>query len=53
MRDGLGYVHNPLHFLAVLVGAGAIPSCDTSGKDASYGASVKVGESLGRHAEFP
>ena len=45
LRDGLGYIHNPLQFLAVLVRAGAIPSCDTSGKGAFYGASVKVDES--------
>ena len=44
LRDGLGFAHNPLQFLAVLVRTGAIPSCDTSRKNAYYGASVKVGE---------
>ena len=45
LRDGLGYIHDLLQFLAVLGRAGAIPSCDTTGKNAFYGASVKVGES--------
>jgi len=45
LSDGLGFVHNPLWFLAVLDRAGAIPSCDTSGKDAFYVASVKIAES--------
>ena len=40
-------------FLAVLDRAGAIPSCDTTRKDAFYGASVKFGESHSRHAKFP
>ena len=53
LRDGLGYVHDPLQLRVVLVRAGAIPSCDTSGKDAFYGAPVKVGESRSGHAEFP
>ena len=44
LRDGLGYIHHPLQFLAVLGRAGAIPSCDTTRKNAFYGASVKVGE---------
>ena len=44
-RDGLGYIHDLLQFLAVLVRTGAIPSCDTTRKNAFYGASVKVGES--------
>ena len=43
--DGLGYIHDLLQFLAVLGRAGAIPSCDTTRKNAFYGASVKVGES--------
>ena len=42
LRDGLGYIHDLLQFLAVLGRAGAIPSCDTTRKDAFYGASVKV-----------
>ena len=45
LRDGLGYIHDLLQFLAVLGRAGAIPSCDTTRKNAFYGASVKVGES--------
>ena len=45
LLNGLGFVHNPLQFLAVLGRAGAIPSCDTTRKNAFYGASVKVGES--------
>ena len=45
LRDGLGFVHDLLQFLAVLDRAGAIPSCDTTRKDAFYGASVKAGES--------
>ena len=45
LHDGLGYIHNPLLFFAVSVREGAIPSCDTSRKDAFYGASVKIGES--------
>ena len=40
LSDGLGY--KLLQFLAVLARAGAIPSCDTARKNASYGASVKV-----------
>ena len=52
-RDGLGYVHDPLQFLADLDRAGAIPSCDAPGKDAFYDASVKSGESRSGHAEFP
>ena len=50
--DGLGFIQDPLQFLEVLVRAGVIPSCDTSGKNAFDGASVKVGESRGRHTEF-
>ena len=53
LRDGLGYVHNPLQFLVVLVRAGAIPSCDTARKDAFCGASVKVDEHCSEHAGFP
>ena len=45
VRDGLGYTLNLLQFLAVLGRAGAIASCDTTRKNAFYGASVKVGES--------
>ena len=45
LRDGLGYIHDLLQFLAVLGRAGAIPSCDTTRKNAFCGASVKVGES--------
>jgi len=45
LRDGLGYIHALLKFLAVLGRAGAIPSCDRTRKNAFYGASVKVGES--------
>jgi len=37
----------------VLDRAGTILSCDTSGKDAFYGASGEVGESHSGHAEFP
>ena len=44
LHDGLGYIHDLLQFLAVLGRAGAIPSCDTTSKDAFYGASVKVDE---------
>ena len=40
--DGLGFVHEPLQFLAVLGRAGAIPSCDTTRKNAFYGASVSA-----------
>ena len=53
LRDGLGFIHNPLQFLMVLERAGAIPSCDTTGKDAFYGTPVKVGESRSKHAKFP
>ena len=42
LRDGLGFIHD---LLAILVRAGAIPSRDTTRKNAFYGASVKVGES--------
>ena len=45
LRDGLGYIHDLLEFLAVLDRAGAIPSCDTPRKNAFCGASVKPGES--------
>ena len=45
LRDGLGYIHDLLWFLVVLGRAGATPSCDTAGKGAFYGSSVKVGES--------
>ena len=41
--DGLSYIHDLLYFLAVLGRAGAIPSCDTTRKNAFYG--LKVGES--------
>ena len=44
LRDGLGCIHDLLLFLAVLGRAGTIPSCDTTRKNAFYGASVKVGE---------
>ena len=44
LHDGLGYIHDLLYFLVVLGRAGAIPSCDTTRKNAFYGASVKVGE---------
>ena len=44
LRDGLGYIHDLLQFLEILGRAGAIPSCDTTRKNAFYGASVKVGE---------
>ena len=53
LRDGLGYIHDLLSFLVVLGRAGAIPSCDTTRKNAFYGASVKVGESRSGHAKFP
>ena len=53
LRDGLGYIHDTLQFLAVLGRAGAIPSCDTTRKNAFYGASVKVGERHTWHAKFP
>ena len=43
--DGLGYIHDLLQFLAVLGRAGAIPSCDTTRKNAFYGASLNVDES--------
>jgi len=36
LSDGLGFVHNPLQFIAVLDRAGAIPSCDTTGKNTFY-----------------
>ena len=45
LRDGLGYIHDFLQFFVVLGRAGAIPSCDTTRKNAFYGASVKIGES--------
>ena len=45
LRDGLGYIHDLLEFLAVWGRAGTIPSCDATRKNACYGASVKVGES--------
>ena len=51
--DGLGYIHDLLQILAVLGRAGARPSCDTSGKNAFCGASVKVGENRSGHAKFP
>ena len=47
------FIHDPLQFLAVLGRARAIPSCDTTRKNAFYGASVKVGENCSGHAEFP
>ena len=50
LHDGPGYIHDPLQFLGR---AGAIPSCDTTRKNAFYGASVKVVESHSRHAKFP
>ena len=45
LRDGLSYIHDLLSFLAVLGRAGAIPSCDTTRKNALSAASGKVGES--------
>ena len=45
LPDGLGYIHDLLSILAVLGRAGAIPSCDTTRKNAFYGASEMVGES--------
>ena len=45
LSDELGYIHDLLQFLVVLGRAGAIPSCDTTRKNAFAGASVKVGES--------
>ena len=45
LRNGLGYIHDLLQFFAVLGRAGARPSCDTTRKNAFYGASVEVGES--------
>ena len=33
--------------------AGAIPSCDTTRKNAFYGASIKVGENRCGNAKFP
>ena len=45
LRDRLGFIHDPLSFLAVLGRAGATPSCNTTRKNAFHGASVKVGES--------
>ena len=33
--------------------AGAIPSCDTTRKNAFYGATVEVGEISSGHAKFP
>ena len=53
LRDGLGYIRDLLQFLAVLGRAGAIPICDTTRKNAFYGASVKVGESRSGCAKFP
>ena len=50
--DGLGFVHDPLWFLAVLDRAGAIPSCNTTRKNTFYGASVKVSESQSGHTKF-
>ena len=47
LHDGLGYSHDLLWFLVVLGRAGAMPSCDTTRKNAFYGASVKIGESCG------
>ena len=43
--DGLGYIHELLQFLVVQDRAGVVPSCDTTRKNAFYGASVKVDES--------
>ena len=53
LRDGLGFVHDPLQFLAVLDRVGAIPSYDTTKKNTFYGASVKIGESCRGHTKFP
>ena len=53
LRDGLGYIYDLLQFLAVLDRVGAIPSCDTTGKNAFYGAYIEVGESCSGHAQFP
>ena len=53
LRDGLGFVHDHLQFLVVLDRAGAIPSCDTTRKNAFCGASVKIGESCSKHVKFP
>ena len=53
LRDGLGYIHDLLQFLAVLGRAGAILSCDTTGKNAFYGASVEVGDSCSGRTKFP
>ena len=49
LRDGLGFVHDLLSFIAILARAGAIPSCDTTGKNIF----VVVGESRSSHAKFP
>ena len=51
--EGLGFVRNRLQFLMVLDRVGGIPSCDTTKKNAFYGASVKAGESHNRHAKCP
>ena len=53
LHDGLGFIHDLLQFLVVLGRAGVILSCDTTRKNAFYGASVKDGESRSGHAEFP
>ena len=45
LRGELGYIHDLLSFFVVLSRAGAIPSCNTTRKNAFYGASVKAGES--------
>ena len=45
LRDGLGYIHDPLWFLAALGRTGAIPTCDATRKNAFYCVSVKISES--------
>ena len=53
LHDRLDFVHDPLQFFAVLDRAGAIPSCETTRKNAFYGAPIKVGETCIGHTEFP
>jgi len=53
LSDELGFVHNLFQFITVLERAGAIPSSDTTGKNAIHAAPAEVDESWSGHVKFP
>ncbi|XP_078086614.1 low-density lipoprotein receptor-related protein 11 [Mustelus asterias] len=50
-EDHKTFIHTTFFNLAVLVRAGAIPSCDAARKGAFYGASVKIGNDEAPHCD--